>query len=353
MVMPEEAPWSAQNGHHGDPPDHVPLPGAGAAAARAAIFGRDEGGAPPGEGRPLGDPARPLRDASSLSVQGRHAEDLLFRARSHADSLAAQAQAEAEELLSRAQAQAELLRVHAEAMRAEAEYMRAEAAAVRAAVRDEAEAASARAESAVAEARAAAEELRSAMQLEAGAARQDFEQTRAEAMSIRRLVRAELDAALADAERLRGDIRRLCADTNKLGAELGLLLARAGAVEEPVGSEADGGPIEDWAWTDPGGVPAASGVEPEPGPPLDKNLAELLRQMWDAASGEQATAVETPDEQPEGPVGPWGARRASQPLIGSGGWHAKGAAAPGPGEEPDDAAGQPPPVRRRRRFPRG
>jgi hypothetical protein len=246
VVVPEGVSWSAgqrQNGHH-DEPDHVVLAGADEVrgsriGATAAMFGRGDA-ADPDDTRPIGDPGRPLRDATSLNVEGRQAEDLLFRVRAHAESLAGQAQVEAEELLSRAQAQAELLRVHAEAMRAEAECMRAEAGALRAAVREEADAAASCADS-VTDARAAAEELRAAMQLEAVAAREEFEQMRAETLSIRRLLRAEIDAGLADAERLRGEVRRLCHDANQLAAELGQLFAPATTVDDETGTTGDAG----------------------------------------------------------------------------------------------------------------
>ena len=376
MVMSESAPWSAPSGHQGDPSEHVARPGAdevrgpriGPSDTRAPIFGRDDGVEKPDDGRPRTEPGRPLRDATSLSVQGRHAEELLFRARAHADSLAAQAQAEAEELLSRAHAQAELLRVQVEAMRAEAEYMRSEAG-LAAAVRDEVEAARSCAEAAAAEARAAGEELRSAMQLDVAAARQELEQMSAAAMSIRRSLRAEIDAGLADAGRLRGEVRRLCADTNKLAAELGLLLAAAGGADDRTGAEGDAGPVDEWPSTEShgaGGVESDEGPSESPSapgatagprtgaapPPSDTNVAELLRQIWDAASANQSTAMEAPEE-PEGPTAPLGGLRAAQPLIGSGGWRAKETAAPDVGQGAGEAAPPPSPGRRRRRFHRG
>lgn len=347
--MSESTPWSAQSGRQGGPPEHIARPG-------------------PDDGRPRGESGRPLRDATSLSVQGRHAEELLFRARAHADSLAAQAQAEAEELLSRAHAQAELLRVQVEAMRAEAECMRSEAG-LAAAVRDEVEAARSCAEAAAVEARAAAEELHSSMQLDVAATRHELEQMSAAAMSIRRSLRTELDAGLADVGRLRGEVRRLCADANKLTAELRLLLAAAGGTDDRTGAELDAGPADEWPSTEPHGTHSVESDEgpsesasaqgatagPRTGtapPPSDTNVAELLRQIWDAASANQSTVSEAAAE-PETPTGPLGGFRAAQPLIGSGGWRAKEGAAPDVSPEAGDATAPPaPPGRRRRRFHR-
>ena len=374
--MSESAAWPAQSGHQGDPPEHVARPGPdevrgpriGPADTRAPSFGRDEGVEKPDDGPPRGEPGRPLRDATSLSVQ-RHAEELVFRTRAHADALAAQAQAEAEELLSRAHAQAEVLRVRAEAMRAEAEYMRSEAGAVAAAVKEEIEAASSCAESAAAEARAAAEEVRSAMRLEAAAARQDLEQMKAAAISIRRSLRAEIDAGLADSERLRAEVRRLCADTNKLAAELGLLLAAAGAADDRIGDDVDAGPVDEWPSAESHGTRGVESYEGSiaspsaPGgtagrltgaapPPSDTNVAELLRQLLHAAAANQSTAMGAPEEA-EGPTAPLGGLHAAQPLIGSGGWWAKETVAPDVGGRTGDAPAPPPPGRRRRRFHRG
>ena len=370
MVMPENAQWPGQqmaNGRFGNPPDHCSPPGTdelrsprvAAGDTRAVIFGRNEDVPKSEDGGPRGEPGRSPRDASTLSVQGRQVEELLFRARSHADALAAQAQAEAEELMSRAHAQAELLRVHAEAMRAEAEHMRAEAGALQTAVRAEVDAASSCTEVAVSEARAAAEELRSAIQLEAATARQQLEQVKAEVTSICRLWRAELDAGLADAERLRGDVRRLCVETNKLATELAMVLAGRAPDDElpadplrvapddtlsPVG---DGGPEES-----SGVLTAAAGPMQAQAPELDGNIAELLRKLWDAAYGTGSPSSETSADEPDEPPGPWGGLRSAQPLIGSGGWQAKEAAAPEVGLRAGDEPMLPAPVGRRRRFHR-
>lgn len=377
MVMSENAPWSGPqmaNGRFGDPPDHgadeVRSARVGTGDTRAVIFGRSEGGVKADDTEARGEPGWALRDASTMTVQGRQVEELLFSARSHADALAAQARDEAEELLSRAQAQAELLRVHAEHMRAEAEHMRAEAAALQAALSTEVEAAGVGTESAVSEARAAAEELRSAIQLEAAAARQQLEQVKAEATSIRRLLRAEVDAGLADAERLRGEVRRLCAETNKLAAELAMLLAGRAPDEPAAVGDHRARPPHDAPPAEPDdgaspvgdeGLGRSSGeLEPMVGPTphaeapeLDRNMAELLQKLWDAAFKDGSPTSETPANEFEEPSVPWGGRGASQPLIGSGGWQAKDPAAPELGTDAGDETTMQASGRRRRRFHRG
>lgn len=400
MVMSEGAvsPEQMENGHQGDAPTRVGLSGA------------DE----------------VHRPRTGLSGQARDAEDVLSRARSHAESLGAQALAEAEELLSRAHSQAELLRVHADAMRAEADCLRAEAAAVLGAVRHDADASRSFTESVAAHASAAAEEFRSAVQLEVDAARQEFERMRTEALFIRRVLRAELDAGLADVDRMRGEVQRLCAETNKLAAELGLLFAAGGSEQIAVagdpggrppdarpsngpapGAEAHAASDDPWTSDRPAGgddsQTSASPFSPDEGAasgrrldaagtPSDSNVAELLRQIWDAAStglgrlsddgsigtpgwataddpagSSDSEGFETGEREPgeagaqarvaaslgEHEVGTVDGRRGWEPLIGSGGWRATEAAAPAAPEAGEFAASPPPPGRRRRRFHRG
>lgn len=435
-----------QNGHQGYAPTRVTLSGAdevlgppaGRAEGRGDIFSREDGqgsaegrrqsaaegphrgfGGPHVVAQPEFEPAR--GHSTALSLEAREAEDLLSRARSHAESLGAQARAEAQELLSRAQSQAEMLRVHAEAMRAEADCLRAEAAALRSAVARGAVAKGSDAEAVAAPAPAAAEGYRSAPQLEIDVAREELERIGAEAILVRRALRAEIDAGLEDVDRMRGEVRRLCAETNKLAAELGLLFSAGGPERmaiasdvdvrspEPVAAqgrnddpvvvdsslEGDQGHTEgpnsasaDDQGAEPGRRPPAAG------PHLDRSVAELLRQIWDAASaglgrlsedpssgaggwrtGEDRTGAPTPGpfetrrperEEPgaEAPVeAPFRTARSagaveglggSEPLIGSGGWRAKQA---GPAETApiggEAVTPPPPPARPRRRFHRG
>lgn len=366
--------------------------------AGAEIFGQPEEGANAHRiaGQAQVEAAR--RHATSLSIQARaDAEQLLSRARSHAESLSIQAHADAEELLSRAHVQAELLRVHAEAARAEAECLRAEAVAMRNAVRDDAEAAASRSESAAAQAHAAAEELRAAIQGEAYAARAELEGVRAEAASIRRVFQAEIGAALADAERMRTGIERLWAETDKLAVELRMLFSSAGVasptgergVESPPAATAPTEDADEAPAQPAAGKPAGEVSHPPTGPPdvaqgetdlaheailrhLDKKVAELLREISTAASegasggsagggvsGEPAkpsadepgrgSPSEGSDTPPrEGAQGQFGdqspgrdpsGRPTWQPLIGSGGWHAKRATAR---PNPPDAGSNPP-----------
>ena len=325
-------------------------------------------------------------------------EDLLATVRSYAESLTIQARAEADELLAHAHAQAEQLRGRAEAVRAEAECMRAEAAAQRIAVRDDAEAAGEYAKSA-AQTLAAAEDLRAAMQRDADAARDEFERMRTEAMAIRRLLRAEADAGAAETERTRGDIQHLWAETDRMAAVLRLLAARA----EGAGSPLDTG-TEHGAWgadAEPRGIAAeelrhstapdqlddSESTVPRPASALggkvqlDGDVAGLLRDIWEVLSAEPTRENRSPAHLGPSPgsagapapdPGPFlsdpvpaieasqppdvvaqdgGAKRASQPLIGSGGWHQKQAHGSQP--VPEDGAPLPPDSgRRRSRFHR-
>ena len=290
-------------------------------------------------------------------------DDLLSTVRAYAESLTVQARADADELLSRAHAEAELLRARAEAVRAEAECLRAEAAALRIAVRDDAEATSERAES-VARTHAAAEELRAAMQREADAMRDEFERMRAEGMAIRGLLRAEAEAGVVARERS-VEVQRARAEADKLAAVLRLLSP---------GDEATGRPDEP-------GIDSAdewSVSAPDHGEiPLDRDGAALLREIWQVVSAESTrgprsahSPVPSPgsEDAPAPGAGPsvgapWpavesseppdhiapmgGPKRASQPLIGSGGWQQK--QAPSAPAVPDDAPPLAPAASRRRR----
>lgn len=160
-------------------------------------------------------------------------------ARLRAETLSGRAHADAEELLSRARVHAELLRTHAEAARAEAQALRAEAAALRRAAGDEAATANSRAEALRAHAQAVAEEFRLAMEDQAGAARTEVERLRTEAMSLRRLLKAEIDAGLADRERLRAEVQGLWAEAERVAAEL-RLLSRSDEAAAPLRVEVTG-----------------------------------------------------------------------------------------------------------------
>lgn len=165
-------------------------------------------------------------DAPALSVAG---EGEVGTARRNAESLGARAQVEAEELLSRAHAHANVLRVHAEAARAEAQALRAEAAALRRASADQAAAATSFVAALTAEMEATAKDLRSSMESKADEARAEVERLGREAMSLRRLLRAEIDAGLADIQQMRAEVQGVWAETEKQAAGLRLLSARAGA----------------------------------------------------------------------------------------------------------------------------
>lgn len=294
------------------------------------------------------------------SARGGDAEEVLSRARAQAHALTARAHADAEDLLSRAQAQVELLRVHAEAVRAEAECLRAEAAALRTAARDEVETAGLHADS-TSQMHATADKLLAAVEDEVDAARDEFERMRTEALSIRRLLRAEIDAGLADVQKLRGEVQRLSAKTDKLAAELRLLLLRPGAA----GVTED--PLVDAR------ARAATDVRPEAAhPPQEEQMTELLRKIWDAASTEAGNvparrssgepATPTVDDawgggQPAADVQPTDShaepRPASLPLIGSGGWGAREAALPYTGSPAGEPAPPSTSTSRRRRRRRG
>lgn len=296
--------------------------------------------------------ARGYEDRSSQAVD---AEELWSLARAEAQSLMARAHADAEDLLSRAQSHVDLLRAHAEAVRAEAECLRAEAAALRSAARDEVEAASSHAETTT-EMHATAQKLLAAVQDEVDAARDQFERMRTEALAIGRLLRAEIDAGLADVQRLGGDVERVSAQTDKLAAELRLILARLAAAGAPEG------PLVD-----------ARAVRGEVTRPRnEEQLAELLGQIWDRAStearsvsarrssGEPGTRTAddawgggepAPDVQPVGDHAE--PRPASLPLIGSGGWAGREATLPYTGSSASEPAPPSASTSRRRRRRRG
>jgi hypothetical protein len=264
----------------------------------------------------------------------------------HAELEGGQAQAHAEELLSRAHAHAELLRAHAEALRAEAASLRAEAAALRRAAQDGAAGANARAEALVVQMQAAADELRVSMQGQAEEIRAEIEGARAEAESLRRLLRAETDAALADAQRLRAEVQAFRAEIHQLSTELHLLSARATGDAEP-------GAL-DRHFPDLEGPETGSRVEthhdPDHALPVG-DLRERFRRIWEGTHAE-ATGDPSSVEQPADTLG---VPRASEPLIGSGGWRAPGAtSSPAPVE--DGGAGEPsappPGGSHRRRFGR-
>jgi hypothetical protein len=471
-----------QNGREGDAPawltladtDEVLGHGAGSAEGPGDAFG-EQGAREPEDSTPASDRARPHRGmgapytvpqpqvesargrSGSLSVQAREADDLLSRACAHAEALGARARADAEELLSRAQSQAELLRVHAEAIRVEADRLRAEAAALRTEVLHNAEASGSSADSMAEHARAAAEEFRSTVQLEVDAARKEFDRMTTEARFVRRVLRAEIDAGLVDVDRMRDDVQRLCAETNKLAAELRLLFAADGLNEmgvpgeashsshvapsnkpgrdtttgasEPDGSQPGFAAEDDGREMSPGSTeaPGAGGhavpsgcsprgdqvqaeappawlpqVEGAKGGPerhlagkhVDDDLAELLRQIWDAASEYLGKLCEDPASHPSGwptadgpnrspALGPFERRegdsdelppegpvdtlfekeqvsrsvgdfRGAEALIGSGGWRARQTPSAPAGSEAGEGATPPPPFsRRRRRFQRG
>lgn len=294
--------------------------------------------------------ARGYEDRSSQAVDP---EELLSLARAEAQALMARAHADAEDLLSRAQSHVDLLRAHAEAVRAEAECLRAEAAALRSVARDEVEAASSHAGTTT-EMHATAQKLLAAVQDEADAARDQFERMRTEALAIGRLLRTEIDTGLADVQQLGGDVERVSAQTDKLAAELRLLLARLAAARP---SE---GPLVD--------ARAARGEVARPR--QEEQLAEMLGQIWDRASTEASRvsarrssggpATRTADDDwggggPAPDVQPVDShaepRPASLPLIGSGGWGAREAALPHTGSPASEPA--PASTSRRRRRRRG
>jgi hypothetical protein len=341
-------------------------------------------------GRTVGAPGAEAAGRLRAAGENTLAEDLLSSVRSYAESLTIQARADADELLSHAHAQAEQLRARAEAVRAEAERMRAEAAAERIAVRDDADAAGEYAKSA-AQTLATAEALRAAMQCEVDAARDEFERIRTEAMAIRRLLRAEADAGVAEMERTRGEIQHLWAETDKLAAVLRQLTARAestgnlldtGIESTTQGAEAvrRGIRAEELphsaapSQSDDFGVavPRPAEVARVPRQPVSAPGGEVdVRASWEVVSAEttrenRAERAPAPDpgptvsgplpaveasQPPDDVVQDGGAKRASQPLIGSGGWQQKQAL--GPPTAPPDAAPLPPAsIRRRSRFHR-
>ena len=342
----------------------------------------------------------------------------------------------AEELLSRAEAQAEHLGAHAEAVRAEADRLRAEAGVLRVAVQHAAETARARAESA-ATSQAAVERLHSTLLAEADAVRVELASIRAEVVSIREVLRAEIDAGVADVRRMRAEVQRLWPETEKLAAELRLLLAGTGPTRpadrgrpEATGStqpahRGAGGPSEAGhrnGWGGPGGLRhestwgedvervrrwrAEGGDGPAEGDAggagrggagslVERERAELLREIWDAVSGDVTSpAGRRPAVEPAAPAGdplrpPWPPEesgghgqvaddrpaplgladalfrdelasgdpergRTAQPLIGSGGWQQPPPADPGATRaiDPDPRVPSPSsaPGRRRRRF---
>ena len=320
-------------------------------------------------------PHHPLSHADeitsdSLATPAQVPAEVLARARAVAEAITTEARADAEDLLSRAHMQAELLRVNAEAVRAEAECLRAEAAALRATLRDEVELARSHVEVA-AQRHTEADDVRRNLLAEADAARAEFERTRTEAMSIRRLLRAEIDAGLADAQQMRSEVQRLWAETDKLAAELRLLCARAAGTSDgrevtddapPMAGAAPAGPQAD----DDGGSAAPA---PAASPDVDRNVAELLNEIWDAVSEELSPRLgrhlgarpvdpggdDDPEDRPDQDraVDRTG---AAQPLIGSGGWRSTGTPSPDaapPDREPGHDEDSPPAPgigRRRRRF---
>lgn len=325
------------------------------------------------------------------------ADEVLSRARALAESFTARAHTHAEDLLSRARCQAELLRAQADAVRAEAESLRAEAGALRTTVRDEIDSAASHAAS-TAQMEAAARELLLAVHGEVNAARGELERMRTETLSILQVLRADVDTGLAGVQYIGADVRRLSATTDKLESDLRLLIARAaaGGTFEGVRGRSAGEPPRADAPTPPG-VPW-DGAPPEPPPaPHKEDVTEMLRQIWIAASSDSGgdsewrsrtdPATATLDDARPRPAqewvqapGPgWDAEcadgreataetaqgqqplhrqpdrsRAAEPLIGSGGWHANGAARPYADSPSDEAATPPPPPDRgRRRFPPG
>jgi len=354
------------------PPDETLRPDGAGAARRAAPAGvRGDPRALRVAGQAHAETSR--RHAESLGAQAQgEAEELLSGLRAHAESLVAQAQGDAEELLSRARAHADLLRVHAEAARAEAECLRAETGALRAAAREEAEAAASRAEALITQAHAAAEELRSAMEGEAAAARAEVERLRAEVASLRTLSQAEIDTGVAEAQRMGAEVQRLWAETDKLGAELRLLSARAQAAAlKPPAATAVDGPEGGRAVAEPRPVPPVPEIHAERVgdsllTQLDTKVAELAREVRVAA--EAASSAEAPDhghhdltgadgdaqdQSHDQPVDTHEDRpRASQPLIGSGGWRPPSTAGPGTTPVGDPVGAEMPPRRGRRGFRR-
>lgn len=288
-------------------------------------------------------------------------------ARRQAESPSAQALADAQELLSAAHVHAELLRVHADAARAEAESLRVEAGALRRAAHDEAAAAGARAEALIAQVHAKSEEARAAMEGQANAARAEVERLTTETASLRRLVQGEIGAALAATEEIRAEVQSLWAEIGKLAAELRLAPSSGAGVAPPRvastvvehGSHTDGRLDElyramkveleqrmadKYADTDKRLEPVVSRLD----------LTKLLSDIWDGASRESPESSErglpAGGEQPRRP-------RASEPLIGSGGWRAGTAPTPScrPDEGPVDTqrmSPPPEPAAQSRRFGR-
>jgi hypothetical protein len=229
-----------------------------------------------------------------------HVDDLLSMVRSYVESLTVQARADAEELLSHAHVQAELLRVRAEAVRAEAECLRAEAAALRSSVKEEAEAARARAESA-AQTYSDAEDLRAAMHRETDDAREEFTRMRTEAMAIRRLLRAEVDAGLADTERMRGEVQRLWAETDKLAAVLRLLSAGAETAGSPVDTSMESGT---WAQPDRSGAWAEELLSGAPAPQPQLDTAAPSNGRGIGVGGERRPPTTGASEEPQDSYAP-------------------------------------------------
>lgn len=312
--------------------------------------------------------------------------------RHQAESLSAQAQAEAEELLSRAQVHAELLRAHAETARAEAQSLRAEAHALRRAVGEEASAVASRAEAMLADVHATAEQVRSAMEAQAAAARAEVERMRTEAVSLRRLLQAEIDAGMAGAQQMRADLQDLRADTDKLASQLQLLPAPSAtaparpaptvgdmlvdeigppkAERRPAREVAERLPTADGRVDDPRRAIAVEverrltyrypdaddpGPGPDSGPVLSPaDMGKLLKEIWDDLYTEAAPLPERGFREEADPPEETDRDRprASEPLIGSGGWRAStarsSAAAPVDGPGHGEAASRPGAGRSRR-----